>query len=61
MGLCLARRRGQEKIVDDLEKSAKRRGEVEKTEMIEKGTNGQSECMVREAEVGISRGVKSGW
>lgn len=40
MGLCLARQRGQEKIVDGLERGAGRReggGETGEAEMIEPG------------------------
>lgn len=47
MGLCLARRRGQEKIVGGLEKEHRGGRETEKAEMIERTTNGQSECRVR--------------
>lgn len=52
MGFCLARQRGQEKIEDGLEKEQEA-GEVEEAEMIEKGTNGRSECR-------MSRGVRGG-
>lgn len=48
MGLCLARRRGQKKIVDAFEKEQEQ-GEAE---MIERRTNGQSECRLRGGEEG---------
>lgn len=41
MGLCLARRRGQEKIVDELEKEQRGEGGgAQEAEMIERRTNG---------------------
>lgn len=58
MVLCLARWRGQEKIVDELEKEQRGGGGTEEAGMIERRTNGQSECRVRGGE-GVRRGVES--
>lgn len=57
MVLCLARWRGQEKIVDELEKEQRGGGGMEEAEMIERRTNGQSECGVRGE--GMRREVES--
>lgn len=58
MVLCLARWRGQEKIVDELEKEQRGGGGLEEAGMIERRTNGQSECGVRGGE-GMRREVES--
>lgn len=58
MGLCLARRRGQEKIVDGLERE-QGGGRNSEAEMMEQGTNRRSEFRMRGGERGLSRRVET--
>lgn len=51
MVLCLARWRGQEKIVDEIEEEERGNGGgMEEAEIIERRTNGQSKCRVNKGE-----------